>query len=260
MRYLQEPMLEEKGMQHFDAWAKTFGQTTESIEQTPTGLYRMTQRFAKFNNAPELSNMWQGVTDIRVADEVPEMTRVRPRVVDENGKQKRMVISVEADQALLDYMKLLADRADNLKNVTPQEDNMLRISSDARKASLDMHLVDAEAPENPKGKVAAACAEIAKIHSETAKDKGTQLVFLDLGTPKAKDKEETADEVKYDADGSEIVDPEEEEFLDLYPYAKVLFPTEQDFTPEKRPEFMARAVPVIGMPSSSRILNSVRSR
>jgi hypothetical protein len=211
MRYLQEPLLEEKGLKHFDAWAKTFGETTESLEQTPTGAYRLTQRFAKFSNAPELSNMWQGTADIRVADEVPDMVAQRPKIVDKNGKAKRIVISTPPDQALLDYMKELAERADNLKNVSRTEDNMLKISSDARKASLDMRLVKADAPVNPKGKVAAACAEIAKIHSETAKDKGTQLVFLDLGTPKAKDKEETADEVKYDADGSEIVDPEEED-------------------------------------------------
>src|SRR3989304_4796379 len=81
MRYLQEPMLEEKGLKHFDAWAKTFGETTESLEQTPTGAYRLTHRFAKFGNAPELSNMWQTTADIRVADEVPEMVKQRPRIV-----------------------------------------------------------------------------------------------------------------------------------------------------------------------------------
>ena len=217
MRYLQEPMLEEKGMQHFDAWAKTFGQTTESIEQTPTGLYRMTQRFAKFNNAPELSNMWQGVTDIRVADEVPEMAKVRPRVVDENGKQKRMVISVEPDQALLDYMKLLADRADNLKNVTPQEDNMLRISSDARKASLDMHLVDAEAPENPYSKINACVDKVTAIYKETTPDKGVQLIFLDMGTPKAKDKTEEGDQPLEDIEE----DTQEEKRLLTDVYSKI---------------------------------------
>ena len=79
MRYLQEPLLEEKGLKHFDAWAKTFGETTESLEQTPTGAYRLTQRFAKFSNAPELSNMWQGTADIRVADEVPDMVAQRPQ-------------------------------------------------------------------------------------------------------------------------------------------------------------------------------------
>ena len=211
MRYLQEPLLEEKGIKHFDAWAKTFGETTESLEQTPTGAYRLTQRFAKFSNAPELSNMWQGTADIRVADEVPAMVAQRPRIVDRNGKSKRIVVATPPDQALLDYMKELAERADNLKNVSRTEDNMLKIASDARKASLDMRLVKADAPVNPNGKVAAACKEIAKIHSETTADKGTQLVFLDLGTPKAKDKAEKEIEVKLDQDGNEIVDLEEDD-------------------------------------------------
>ena len=120
MRYLQEPLLEEKGLKHFDAWAKTFGETTESLEQTPTGAYRLTQRFAKFSNAPELSDMWQGTADIRVADEVPAMVVQRPRIVDRNGKSKRIVVATPPDQALLDYMKELAERADNLKNVSLQ--------------------------------------------------------------------------------------------------------------------------------------------
>jgi N12 class adenine-specific DNA methylase len=188
MRYLQEPMLEERGLKHFDAWAKTFGETTESLEQTPTGDYRMTQRFAKFGNAPELSNMWQTTADIRVADEVPEMVKQRPRIVDEKGRNRRIVISAPPDQALIDYMAELSKRADELKGKDPRIDNMLKISSDARKASLDMRLVKADAPVNPNGKVALACKKIAEIYDYTTKDKGTQLVFLDMGTPKAKDK------------------------------------------------------------------------
>jgi N12 class adenine-specific DNA methylase len=189
MRYLQEPELEKRGLQHFDAWAKTFGETTDSIEQTPTGAYRSTQRFAKFTNVPELSNLWQGTADIRVASEEPTIVRERPRLVDEAGKEgQRTVIAIPPDQALLDYMKSLAVRADQLGSVDPREDNMLKISNDARKASLDMRLVDAYAPVNAGGKIATASRKIAEVYRETTPDKGTQLVFLDLGTPKAIDK------------------------------------------------------------------------
>ncbi|MFH0766368.1 MAG: helicase, partial [Calditrichota bacterium] len=78
MRYLQEPMLESKGLQHFDTWAKTFGETTEGLEQNAAGKYLMTQRFSKFVNIPELSNIWQQTADIRVADEVPAMRAEQP--------------------------------------------------------------------------------------------------------------------------------------------------------------------------------------
>jgi len=192
MRYLQRPMLESKGLQHFDAWAKTFGETTESLEQTPTGKYRLTQRFAKFQNAPELSKLWQDVADIRVADEVPSIVKLRPRLVDESGKVKRTVIATPASDELKSYMVSLAKRADELGGKDPHEDNMLKIANDARLASLDMRMVDPRATANPDGKIAVASRKIAQVYKETNTDKGTQLVFLDLGTPKAKDKEETA--------------------------------------------------------------------
>lgn len=188
MRYLQNPMLEAKGLQHFDAWAKTFGETTESLEQTPTGAYKLTQRFSKFQNAPELSNIWQQTTDIRVAGESPHVVRLRPRLVDEEGKARRSVISAPPDQQLLDYMQSLSKRADELGGKDPREDNMLKIASDARMASLDMRMVDPGARQNPEGKVVIASKKIAEIYQETEADRGTQLVFLDLGTPKAKEK------------------------------------------------------------------------
>ena len=168
----------------------------------------MTQRFSKFGNAPELSNIWQMTADVRVADEVPEMVAARPRIVDEQGKAKRIVIATPADK-LLDYMQTLVERADKLKG-KPEKggDNMLRISGDARKASLDMRLVSPMAPVNPDGKVAVACKKITDIYKETGKDKGTQLVFLDIGTPKAKEKEP-----EFDKDGN-IINEESDETVE----------------------------------------------
>ena len=188
MRYLQLPYLEERGLQHFDAWARTFAGTTEGLEQTPTGAYRMTQRFAKFMNVPELSRLWQSTADIRVTSEVPEIVIRQPRLVDEKGRPQRTVISAPPDEYLKDYMGLLAKRADNLRSVDPTEDNMLKISSDARMASLDMRMVDPHAESNPHGKVAKAVSKISEIYRNEAQRKGTQLVFLDMGTPKAVDK------------------------------------------------------------------------
>jgi len=193
MRYLQKPMLEAKGLEHFDSWAKMFGETTEALEQTPTGDYRMTQRFAKFNNMPELSAMWQNVADIKVAEEVPGVRKLRPRLVDDEGKEKRTVVSIPMSDELRAYMVELADRADKLPITDPREDNMLKIASDARMASLDMRMVDSDAPANPNGKIATVSKNVARIYKDTDEDKGTQLIFLDLGTPKAKDKADADD-------------------------------------------------------------------
>ena len=207
MRYLQQPMLEAKGLKHFDAWAHTFGETIESLEQTPTGQYKMAQRFAKFNNAPELSKLWQDVTDIRVADEVPQMVALRPRIVDDNGKPRRTVISAPPTKDLLLYMEDLARRASDLGAVDPRVDNMLKISNDARLASLDMRMVDPRAKPNPQGKIALAARKIAEVYNKENANKGTQLVFLDLGTPKASEKVETVTTV----DGGDAIPDENEE-------------------------------------------------
>ena len=84
-------------------------------------------------------------------------------------------------------MAALVERVEKLGTVPPEEDNMLKISSDARKASLDVRMVDPSAPHNPDGKVSMAARTIAKIHKEEEENKGTQLVFLDMGTPKARE-------------------------------------------------------------------------
>lgn len=200
MRYLQFPTLNEKGLQHFDAWASTFGETTETIEQTPTGQYRLTQRFAKFVNVPELSRMWQGAADIRVASEVPAMVAERPRLVDEEGRERRTVIVASGSEALARFMTDLAHRADTLAGKDPRDDNMLKISSDARMASLDIRMVDPKAEEDPEGKIVLAVRKIAEIYKETTKERGTQLVFLDMGTPKANDRATTPSEAESDAE------------------------------------------------------------
>ena len=188
MRYLQPDELQRRGTASFDAWALTYGNITNGVEQTATGTYRPVQRFAEFVNLPELSRLFQNVADIRIADEVPEMRAAQPKLVNEKGEQnKRITVVAPNHPALKAYMQEIVQRADRLGFVDPREDNMLKISSDARKASLDVRMVDRHAPYNPKGKVGLAAENIARIHREEEPDRGTQLVFLDLGTPKAKD-------------------------------------------------------------------------
>ena len=165
------------------------------------------------------------------------MVAQRPRITDEQGKSRRIVIPTPGDQALADYMKELSDRANKLKG-KPEKggDNMLKISSDARKASLDMRLVKANAPVNPKGKVTVACTKITDIYKETTPDKGTQLVFLDLGTPKAQEKEP-----EHDANGVLIEtddDTKEESALLKDVYAGIKAQLIANGVPEKEIAFI----------------------
>ena len=181
MRYLQRPELQRRGMGHFDAWAQTFGKVGHDYEVNAVGDYKQTPRFSQWENAPELSLMFQNVADVRIADEVPSMVAARPRITNEKGDNLRTTIVAPAFEPLTEFTKELAGRiAEPRDNI---RDNMLNILGEARKASLDLRMLDPSAPANANGKLQLAAENIAKIHKQEEARKGTQLVFLDLGTP-----------------------------------------------------------------------------
>lgn len=131
MRYLQADMLEEFGVQHFDAWASNFGETVTALELAPDGSgYRMQTRFSRFLNVPELMSMFRLVADIRTPEmlDLPVPTAVRETV------------TVEPSEDLRDYVQELVERAGKIRGggVQPKEDNMLKVTGDGRKAALDV--------------------------------------------------------------------------------------------------------------------------
>src|ERR1700687_346344 len=206
-RYLMREKLEELGLHHFDAWAKLFAETVVTLEQTVTGAYRPTARFARFKNVPEWLQLFQLTADIRMGSEVPELGRLKPRLVGGEPPAKRIYRAAPATPDLLAFMEQLADRVEHLGPPRKGADNMLKIASDARKAALDMRLVTPGAPEHPRSKLNLAADEIAAVYHDTEHDRGIQLVFLDLGTPKAVEVAPTRDD-----DAAVIVDtdtPEE---------------------------------------------------
>lgn len=189
-RYLQYDTLIELGISHFDAWAKQFGDTVTLLEMKPSGSgWRQNTRFAKFNNVPELLRIFDLVADTQ-AD--PEALGIkRPSV--KGGRP--IGIEAEPSDDFAVYMKECAARADDLPNVEPWEDNILKIMGDASKAALHMWLVDPDADEDPNNKLILCAREIHRIWQETTavelsslpgeKVNLTQIVFLDTGTPKA---------------------------------------------------------------------------
>ena len=176
-RYLQYGTLGEKHLQHFDAWASTFGETVTALEIAPEGNgYRLKTRFARFYNLPELLQMFREVADIQTADmlnlPVPEA--------------KYRVVKVEATDLQRDMVEELGNRAEKVRNhqVNPREDNMLKITNDGRKLALDQRLANPLLPDDPGSKINACVEEIYR-HWEEGKDKKlTQLVFCDQSTPK----------------------------------------------------------------------------
>jgi N12 class adenine-specific DNA methylase len=181
MRYLAPELLEKAGVAHFDAWAANFGEAVTALELAPDGSgYRMHTRFAKFVNLPELLSMFHTFADIQTT----EMLKL-PRPELAGGKPE--VIVSPASAPLKAYVSVLVDRAQKIRNggVDPRVDNMLAVTSDGRKAALDMRLVDATAMPDGESKVSKAARNIHRIWVEGREQRLTQAVFCDLSTPNA---------------------------------------------------------------------------
>ena len=176
-RYLQYGTLAEKNLQHFDAWASTFGETVTALEIAPEGNgYRLKTRFARFYNLPELMQMFREVADIQTADmlnlPVPEA--------------EYRVVKVKPTELQEEMVEELGNRAERVRNneVNPREDNMLKITNDGRKLALDQRLSNPLLPDDPGSKVNACVEEIYRHWEDGKEKKLTQLVFCDLSTPK----------------------------------------------------------------------------
>ena len=175
-RYLQYDTLVRNGLQHFDSWASTFGETVTALELSPEGTsYRAKTRFAKFYNLPELMQMFREVADIQTADMLKLPV---PKVNYHNIKTKPSEIQTE-------MVAGLAKRAEKVRArlVKPQSDNMLKITNDGRKLALDQRLIDPMLPDDPNSKVNACVDNVYRIWEEHADTKAAQLVFCDLSTP-----------------------------------------------------------------------------
>ena len=176
-RYLQYDTLAQNGLQHFDSWASTFGETVTALELAPEGTnYRAKTRFAKFYNLPELMQMFREVADIQTADMLKLPV---PKVNYHNIKTKPSEMQTE-------MVASLAKRAEKVRArlVEPNIDNMLKITNDGRKLALDQRMIDPMLPDDPESKVNACVDNVYRIWEEHADTKATQLVFCDLSTPK----------------------------------------------------------------------------
>lgn len=207
-RYLDYDTLKQQGLAHFDAWARMFGEVVSDWELSPSGSYKLNSRFAKFVNMPELMQRYTSFADVINRDDINRQLAAQgkrlpvPKV--KTGKPINQVVDRSNDQAM--YIGVptvnengvevypegsLVYRAENLpKKAEKGSDNMLKIMSDARKAALDMRLIDPSYPDHPGSKTNVAADNILTTYKEWDKDKGTQLVFIDLSTPKASKAEE----------------------------------------------------------------------
>lgn len=179
-RYLQMNSLRRHGLQHFDSWAGTFGETVTAMELSPDGAgYRLNHRFARFVNVPELMQEFRRSADVQTA----EMLKLPiPKL--ETGKA--ITVSAPCTPILKEFVAHLVERAAKLRSskVDPKIDNMLKITSEGRLAALDLRLMRSNAGDHPESKVNLAVERIHRIWRDSTPQLGTQLVFCDLSTPR----------------------------------------------------------------------------
>jgi N12 class adenine-specific DNA methylase len=176
-RFLDPEGLRNRGIEHFDAWAATFGEVVDTMEISPDGAsLRPRSRFAKFTNLPELQQMFRAFSDVQTAE---MLDLPRPKL--EGGKPQTVACPMSGDQAAL--QRELVERYDRLRSqkVDPREDNALAITTDGRKLALDARLLSAGAEDFPGSKINALADRVAAIWSKAAPTHGTQMVFCDMG-------------------------------------------------------------------------------
>uniref|UniRef100_UPI00403F0884 SNF2-related protein n=1 Tax=Paenibacillus sp. FSL E2-0202 TaxID=2954505 RepID=UPI00403F0884 len=179
-RYLQPRLLQRLGLDFFDNWAATFGEVVSSLEITPEGSgYRMKSRFAKFHNLPELMSMFRLVADIQTADMLQLPT---PKL---EGDKATIVIS-ECSPFQQQMMDEFVERAEKIRNndVDASEDNMLKLTHEAKLMSIDPRLVHEDAPAEIESKLNRCIENVFDIWNETQDEQLTQVIFSDSGTPK----------------------------------------------------------------------------
>ena len=181
-RYLQPQELEEKGLSHFDSWAANFGEVVTGLEVGVSGKYVVKSRFASFVNLPELLGMFRNVSDIQTK----QMLQLPTPTIKGGGRD---VNRSAPTPEYISFVKAMGVRADRIRSgqVDPRTDNMLKITSDGRDSALDMRRINNRIYSfDPAGKIAKVVENTYRIWKKGAKERQTQLIFVDRGTPTSK--------------------------------------------------------------------------
>ena len=200
-KYLQPDLLKQLGLNTFDAWAKQFGEVVNGVEIKPSGQgYRVKQSFSRFKNMSELQLLFRNFAD--VLTDIPGLKIPKMK----GGKVN--VVVCEGGEFQQAYMKELEKRADNIKNVDPSEDNMLKITSDGRKISYTQRMIDPSLPYEEGCKIYRCADNVIKAYNESKAIKGTQLIFCDMATPKGKSNTTTTEteDIEMDMESAKLYD------------------------------------------------------
>ena len=199
-KYLQPDLLNQLGLSTFDAWAKQFGEVVNGVEIKPSGQgYRVKQSFSRFKNMSELQLLFRNFAD--VLTDIPGLKIPKMK----GGKVN--VVVCDPGQFQNDFMKELEQRADNIKNVDPSVDNMLKITSDGRKISYTQRMIDPSLPYEEGCKIFRCADNVLEEYKNSKAIKGTQIIFLDMATPKGKSDNTTeTEDLEMDVESAQLYD------------------------------------------------------
>ena len=179
-RYLQFDTLDKAGLRLFDAWGSTFGEVVDITEMNPHGKgYRVKQRFARFFNLPELVRMFHEVADVKMREDLPYI------VVPKTNRRYVEAKATPWHESFADYMAWRAKNLPKGKEARePGADNILAVMDLGTKAALDWRMIDPRLPFQEGGKLDLLTQDVKRVYDATMKDKGTQIIFSDVGIPK----------------------------------------------------------------------------
>jgi N12 class adenine-specific DNA methylase len=176
-RFLDPEGLRSRGLEHFDAWAATFGEVIDTMEISPDGAgLRPSSRFARFTNLPELQQMFRAFTDVQTTE---MLDLPRPRL--QGGKPIIVACPMSEEQCAL--QQELVERYERLRSrkVDPRVDNALNITTDGRKLATDARMLSATAPDFPESKINRLVENVYSIWDQSTARCGTQMIFADMG-------------------------------------------------------------------------------
>lgn len=177
-KYLQNGELSLMGLSEFDSWVGMFSEKESNFEvDIDTSNFRMATRFSRFHNLTELTAILSSIADFhRVNAEenkIPELEGYND-------------VTLKPSPEFKEYLEYISERADDVRErrVTRDEDNMLKITGDGRKAALDLRLIDEECDCGGDDKAHRCADAVYGIYKKTMESKGTQIIFCDTSTPK----------------------------------------------------------------------------
>ena len=192
-RYLQPEELEQRGISSFDDWKNAFTEVDTKIEKKTNGQYGPVTRMRNFVNIPELMGIAGQMLDIQRIETLPHGVIVRPNRHDS-------AVAAPETPAMKALMKSLEERSKAIaaagRKAEKGADNMLVVCTDGRKGSIDMRLLDPNAPDDPTSKLNMCIDKVLEIyHNDPSRvvggegrPQGTQLIFSDIGVHPMKSK------------------------------------------------------------------------